>query len=340
MLPRTDSATTDCITPFRGWIGSRQPGWPAQVLSFLELDIRAGTRIFIKPNLTWKKHLPGITTSPDFLRELVHELAGRGARISIGESNGGKNLFAAEEAFQAHGVYDLERTYGVRVMNLSTAPRRRVRIDSRCEVEFSVPLLEEFDLVLSTPVPKVHAMTGVSLAIKNLWGCMPDPMRLRHHWNINQVLCALVKQLPKTAAICDGTYFLNDFGPMDGTAIRRDLVIGAGNLLAASLLCCRLMNIDPQQVPLLVTAIESKLGPSRWQDILLNSPPDKFLTGVNYEVKRIPLTYITKAAFHSRVLTSLLYDSVPGGLLHECLRRVRRLELFRSLIYRNTKFIE
>ncbi|HUS06534.1 MAG TPA: DUF362 domain-containing protein [Bryobacteraceae bacterium] len=328
------------MTPYRGWVGSRQPGWSAQVLSFLELDVRSGARVFIKPNFTWKKHVPGITTSPDFLRELVHELTGRGATITIGESNGGKNLFTAEEAFQAHGVYDLERTYGVRVMNLSVAPRRRVRIDSRCEVEFSAPLLDEFDLVLSTPVPKVHAMTGVSLAIKNLWGCLPDPMRLRHHWNMNQILCTLVKQLPRTAAICDGTYFLNDFGPMDGTAIPRNLVIGADNLLAASLLCCRLMNVDPQQAPLLRVAMENKLGPSRWHEILLNNSLEKFLSTVNYEVKGIPLTYITKAAFRSRVLTALLYDSVPGGLLHQCLRRLRRLELFRFLIYRNTKFVE
>jgi len=89
----------------------------------------------------------------------------------------------------------------------------------------------------SEGVPKVHAMTCVSLAIKNLWGCMPDPMRLRHHWNMNEILCALIERLPKTAAICDGTYFLNDFGPMNGTAIRRDIVVGSDNLVAASLLC-------------------------------------------------------------------------------------------------------
>src|SRR4051794_657550 len=114
MLPKTDSTTRTSVTRYRGWIGPRQPGWSAQVLSFLELDIGPGARVFVKPNFTWKKHVAGITTSPGFLRELVHELAGRGARITIGESNGGKNLFTAEEAFVAHGVYELERLYGVR----------------------------------------------------------------------------------------------------------------------------------------------------------------------------------------------------------------------------------
>src|SRR5437762_3244305 len=115
MLPGTDSATATRVERYRGWIGPRQPGWCAQVLSFLKLDTGSATRVFIKPNFTWKKHVAGVTTSPGFLRELVHELAGRGARITIGESNGGNNLFTAEEAFREHGVYDLERAYGVRV---------------------------------------------------------------------------------------------------------------------------------------------------------------------------------------------------------------------------------
>jgi uncharacterized protein (DUF362 family) len=338
MLSPTDSPTG--LAAYRGWVGPRQPGWPGQVLDYLQLGIGSGTRVFIKPNFTWKKHVAGVTTSPSFLRELVDELAGRGARITIGESNGGNNLFTAEEAFQEHGVYDLEREYGVRVMNLSAAPRRKVRVDSRCEVEFSAPLLDEFDLVLSVPVPKVHAMTRASLTIKNLWGCMPDPMRLRHHWHLNDILCALIERLPRTAAICDGTYFLNDFGPMDGTAIRRDIVAGADNLVAASVLCCRLMNLDPLQVPLLRAAIGKKLGPSGCEEILLNRAIEPFCGSVKYAAKAIPLTYITRAAFHSRALTTLLYDSAPGRFLHQGLYRVRRHEFFRSLIYRDTQFID
>jgi uncharacterized protein (DUF362 family) len=32
---------------------------------------------------------------------------------------------------------------------------------------------------LTIPVPKVHCMTGISLSLKNQWGCLPDMMRLR-----------------------------------------------------------------------------------------------------------------------------------------------------------------
>jgi hypothetical protein len=65
-----------------------------------------------------------------------------------------------------------------------------------------------------------------------------------------------------------------------------------------------------------------------------------YFSGVNYTVKVVPLTYLTRAAFHGRVLTRVLYDSAVGRLLHQFLYRLRRPEFFRSLIYRNTQFVE
>ena len=67
---------------------------------------------------------------------------------------------------------------------------------------------------------------------------------------------------------------------------------------------------------------------------------EPYFGGVNYTVKVVPLTYLTRAAFHSRVLTRVLYDSAVGSLLHQFLYRLRRPEFFRSLIYRNTQFVE
>jgi hypothetical protein len=100
MLPGTDSATTDCVTRYRGWIGPRRHGWAAEVLSFLQLDIGLGTRVFVKPNLTWKKHVAGITTSPDFLRELVHELAGGGPGSPSEKATGVKTFSPPRKPFK------------------------------------------------------------------------------------------------------------------------------------------------------------------------------------------------------------------------------------------------
>jgi len=48
-------------------------------------------------------------------------------------------------------------------------------------VESPVFLLDEVDVFVILPVPKVHVMTRVSLGFKNQWGCQPGAMRLRDH---------------------------------------------------------------------------------------------------------------------------------------------------------------
>jgi uncharacterized protein (DUF362 family) len=296
--------------------------------------------VFVKPNLTWKVHEPGITTSPRFLELLVETLVERGCRVTIGESDGGNNLFTAEEAFHGHRLYELQARYSFKLLNLTRQERRKVRVDTDCEVEFPAPLLDDFDMIISVPVPKVHAITGVSLALKNLWGCLPNPMRLRHHWNINRVICTLVATLPSSAALVDGSYFLNDFGPMDGTPIRRDILAASNNLLAASLLCCRLMNVDPAGIPLLRAATDAGLGPRDLNEIHLNTVIDPFVSDFAFRAKAIPLTYVTRLAFHSRFMTAVLYDSWAGRLLHQALYRVRRIQGVRTVLYGGTRYVE
>jgi uncharacterized protein (DUF362 family) len=325
---------------YRGFIAPLAPRAIEAALDHLQLPIARDTRVFLKPNLTWKRFQPGITTSPAFMEGLIRALADRRAKVTIGESDGGNNLFTADEAMAAHGLPEIAQRYGASLLNLTHAPRRRVVVGPDCEVEFSRPLLEDFDFLLSVPVPKVHAMTGVSLAIKNLWGCVPDPLRLRHHWNINPILCRLVEMLPPSAALFDGTHFLNDFGPMDGTPVPRNLIVGADNLLAGSLLCCRLMNVDPNGIAMLRAAMAANLGPSALQQVELNTDIDPFLSETIFKAKKIPLNYLTGAAFHSRYLTRLLYDSALGNVLHQCLYRVRRLQAIRTLLYRDTRFVE
>ena len=60
--------------------------------------------VFIKPNLTWISHLPGITTSTAFISALVEVLRDRTRDITIGESDGGYNSFKVADAFGGHGL--------------------------------------------------------------------------------------------------------------------------------------------------------------------------------------------------------------------------------------------
>ena len=106
--------------------------------------------------------------------------------------------------------------------------------------------MDETDIVISAAVPKIHMNTMVSMTVKNLWGCIPEPsVRLKLHPFLDRVLFETVRSLKKTIAVIDGRYGLNRSGPMQGDPVELNWLMMADDLYAADALCCRLMQIEP-----------------------------------------------------------------------------------------------
>jgi uncharacterized protein (DUF362 family) len=294
-----------------------------------------GARVFVKPNLTWRAHRPGVTASPELLEALVALLCTRTSHVIVGESDGGYHSFAAEESFQGHGLYALAEKYPIQVVNLSKLPaeRARARIGRRdVEVELPSQLLHEVDAFITVPVPKVHAMTRVSLAFKNQWGCIPSPMRLRNHSGFKEKILAINTLLKPRLAVYDGRYFLDKSGPMVGEPVPLDLLIAANDIGAGDWACCQIMGVDPERVPHLRAARRAGMFPSHRSEIAFNQDPAELRTR-RFSLQRTPLNYIALMGFQSSLLTKLLYDSAVGRFLHRVLYAVRRHPLVARFLY-------
>lgn len=299
--------------------------------------VGTGARIFLKPNLTWPEPTVAVTTSPAHIEALVaaFRACAPQATIYVGESDGGYHSFDAEEAFRGHGLYEIAERYNIRVVNLSDLPSQRVTTSVRGrEVTVELPslLLHEIDLFVTLPVPKVHAMTGVSLAFKNQWGCIPKTMRLRNHPQFAEKVVAINKLLKPRIAIFDGTYFLDRTGPMIGDPVCMDLLIAANDIGAGSLACCRIMNIDPWKVKHFILARQEGLFPSSLDEVVLNQPIEPFCHR-QFRLERTLINWIALAAFNSDLLTRLLYDSAFADPIHRVLYTVRKNRLIGRLLY-------
>jgi uncharacterized protein (DUF362 family) len=300
-----------------------------------ESIIVPGARVFIKPNLTWRTPTPGVTVTPVFLRALVESLLPYAPNLMIGESEGGQACFQAEEAFESHGLYLLEKEYGVRVINLSKYSHEPISANiAGKKINVSLPslLLHEVDVFISVPVPKIHAMTGVSLGFKNQWGCLGDKMRVNQHPKFNAAICAINKILNPRICIFDGTYFLNRTGPMMGEKTKMNLVIAGNDVGAASLACCEIMGIDPLSVGHHRTAQKAGMFPKSRDEIYFNENPSRF-SGARFRLKRAFINYIHLLAFHSTILNRLFYDSLFADGLHEMLWFVRRNPFVKHFLY-------
>ena len=282
-------------------------------------------RVSIKPNLTWPTHKAGVTTSPPVLEALIRILSSRTRHINVVESDGGSNAWPAEEAFRGNGIPEICRRHGARAVNLTRYPREVVETEiagRAIEVELSKLLTRETDVFITMPVPKLHAMTSVSLGFKNQWGCLPDVKRLRNHSDFASKVLAINGILKPRLAIFDGTWFLNRSGPLEGDSIRKDLLIASRDPGAGSFVCCELMGIEPRSVPHLRLAIAEGMMPSTIGDLITNVAIDGF-KGLAFSLQRNWLQWLTLGIFHSRLATIALYDSPLAKPAHELLYFLR-----------------
>jgi uncharacterized protein (DUF362 family) len=298
-----------------------------QALEWIEWEklIKPEHKIFIKPNLTYPFYKPGVTTSPEMIEALISVLKTRCKNITIGESDGGSRGWKAEEAFEGHNLYNIAKKNDIQLVNLGKMPSEFFEsvVDGKI-IKIHLPsfLIHDTDVFITMPVPKVHVMTGVSLGFKNQWGCIPDTMRLKYHYQFSQQIVGIHKLLKTKIAIFDGTYFLDRTGPMAGDAIPMNLIIASDDIGAGSLACCRIMNIDHGKVKHFRVAKKEGMFPSSIDEIEFNDKIEKYSSRKFY-LNRSILNYMAIAAFNSKFGTYLVYRSPLAGPIHKLLYAIR-----------------
>lgn len=292
--------------------------------------IRHGDTVFLKPNLTFPHFRPGVMTNPQCVEELVLALLDLTPNVIVGEADsGGYNPFPMEAVFAATGLDAIARRTGVRLVNLTHEPSRDLRVAHRgreLRVPLPVLLLDEVDHVLTIPVPKVHANTGVSMSIKNQWGCIQAPsMRLKLHPYFATVIHAVNRAIRVAGSVIDGRFGLNRNGPMRGDVERLDWLMVADDVLAADQVCCEIMRIDPRRIAYLRRFAAWHRLPPRGE-FRCSADPATF-AGPRFHLRRDWLDYPGYLAFRSPQLAYLAYHSPLASALH------RALYVFREKFY-------
>lgn len=284
----------------------------------------SGDPVFLKPNLTYPTSKPGVTTRVEFIETVAKHFLGKGCRVTIGEGPGGYNGFRMKDAFEAHGLAAAARRLGVPLVEVSDWEVESVSVESRrgkmIAVPIPKPLLHDFRAIVSLPVPKVHCMTGVSLALKNMWGCVSDVFRIRFHPFLDEILAALLKTLPIEGAILDGWYGLDENGPMiDGVVKELRWAAASSNCGAHDVVVTKLLGFDPMRISHLRYGMRLQVVPSPDRVEVRNSgvAPQRFALKLNLWNRLAKLTWI-----HPR-LTWLVYLSPLAGPIHWLMYRLR-----------------
>jgi uncharacterized protein (DUF362 family) len=298
----------------------------ASVWVGMNKKVKKGDVVLLKPNLTYPKFKPGVTTTPKALEAFIRVLCDLGAKVIVGESDGGYNSYEVKDTYHDFGLFELENKYGIKVVNFSAdkSTWRTVKIHKYMKdffVEYPA-LLEDCDHFVTFPVPKMHAMTRISLSYKNQWGCVPNVMRLRYHPIFNEAIFA-INQIPKSKfSVVDGTYGLTKFGPMTGNPIELGWLLVGDSMEASDLIVSKIMKVDLKGIAHYKKAFRAGLVPNI-KDIEMNKDYKQFVSDRFY-LKREIWTYPALFAWTHPWITHFFYESFAADLLHKIMYTFRK----------------
>ncbi len=226
-----------------------------------------GKRVVLKPNLVEYHRDKVINTNPQVVSAVI-ELCKREGAAEIIVAEGPGHWRNVEFLVQESGLGDVLKQLGVPFVDLNhDEPVKTPNLGRLTGLEylFLARTVATAEVLISLPKLKTHHWAGATLALKNLFGTLPGicygwPKNELHWRGIDNSIVDIALTRTPELAIVDGIVGMEGDGPLNGTAKPLGALIMGNDLVAVDAVCCRLMELDPEQIGYLVLGQAKKLG--------------------------------------------------------------------------------
>ncbi len=207
-------------------------GGATDALGGIKRFVRPGDRVLLKPNLLYPA-LPerAIVTHPEVLGAAARLVRDAGGVPLAGDSP----PFRSAAAVLSRSGFDpvIER-YGIEVVEFRESRPVESTVGRYRWVDISAEVLSA-DVVINLPKWKTHAQMGLTLAVKNLFGCVVGNRKPEWHYRAGddhdlfaEVILAVAEAVRPALSVLDGVVAMEGDGPGTGgrpTSVRR-IVVG------------------------------------------------------------------------------------------------------------------
>ena len=227
----------------------------AEVISLCDgfKNLKPSDRVLLKPNMctSGAGFIPpfGTVTTTNVIEGTVRTLKDFGVSdITIGEGTVTDELGTnTMKAYKWTHLDKLAKRYGVKLLDFNNGPHRKVKSED-VPINIAEAALET-DFFINLPVLKTHGDTRVSLASKNLKGCMSMTSKKFFHGPagiLHYRISRIMEAIPQHLVIVDGIYNMERGPePTTGTAHRHGILAASTDFLAADAAGARLLGVDP-----------------------------------------------------------------------------------------------
>ena len=215
----------------------------------------SGRTVLVKPNLIEFDPSTAINTDPRLVAAAVLALRRLGAAsVTVGEGPGHRR--DTEYVVSRSGLLDALHAVEAPFVDLNLAPLVRRRLRSRFTDlrELWLPdIVVRSDVVVSMPKMKTHHWGGVTLSLKNCFGCVPGrvygwPKNVLHWAGLEQSIIDVAAAVRPDIAIVDGIVGMDGNGPISGDRKDAGLLVFGTDPVATDATAAYAMGVDPERV--------------------------------------------------------------------------------------------
>jgi len=263
----------DKVAIYRG-VSYAQPSL-SRALEKLSRDIdlnflKGAKRVLLKPNLiSARPPEDAATTHPAVVEAVCSVLRDFGIEIIIGDSSAVVLFGGTREAFRVCGIEEAAKKFGAMLVAFETSKRVERKIPGGLYLEsVSLPAeVEEADFIINLPKLKTHTLTVYTGAVKNLFGLVSNPERIRLHREADaEQFCAALLDVYSAVkprlSIMDGILAHEGNGPTAGSPLEAGVLAAAADALALDWTLCRMAGLGPKVNPMMNIAARRGLVPA------------------------------------------------------------------------------
>ena len=241
------------------------------LLGGIDRFVKRGDRVLLKPNFIAPRRpqQAPAQTHPAVILAVARLLKDIGAKPFVSDSPAWTD---ARTCAQALGLIEPLTAMGVDVVELNRSRLCPVGSNGRLVTLSTVAL--EADAIINLPKFKAHQQLVTTFAVKNMFGCVSGKRKALWHFRAGDdetqfctLLIDIYRRLDPVLTIIDGIVAMQGPGPIRGTDKHLGYLIAGTDPIACELACTRLVEIEPEKIPVIRTARQIGFGCTSLTDI-------------------------------------------------------------------------
>ena len=228
------------------------------LLGGIDLFVKEGDKILLKPNLLASESAEkSVTTHPivfEAIISILQEIKEKKniKKISYGDSPGiGKGISVAQKSGISEVTEKLNIEYADFDEPVGVSFNEGIK-----EKSFTIakPILEA-DTIISLPKLKSHALTIMTGAVKNQFGCIPGFRKAEYHLKLpdfddfSTMLLDLNKLINPKLYIMDGIMAMEGNGPRSGNPKKLNVLLLSSDAIALDYVASQIISFDYNLIP-------------------------------------------------------------------------------------------